>query len=137
MHLNKVFNKILIKNYLISEEFKMRHLISQTKGLENFVANHTAEVKAYKKRKQMLFRAKYKDVDKLFLEVISIWDNKRHYNKFFKKNKGKLFLNELKREGFQVHITKKYINGEDIKSLLKKFKDKSDNSRIEFNNLII
>ena len=65
-HLNEPFHPLLIKNYLVSEDFQMRQLISKPKDFEN---KHTHEVRFCRDNKQMLFRAKYKDAIKLYIAI--------------------------------------------------------------------
>ena len=133
-HRNKTFNKVLIENYLVSKDFQFRKLISEP---EDFEYMHTKEVELCRNNKQMLLRAKYKDTVKSFIEIISVWDQKRNFNKFFKKSKGTMVHNLLRREGFQVQLHKKYIDDNFMQLFIQKLKNNPQHSKIEFNDLNI
>ena len=127
-HLNKTFNQIWMKDYALSTVSKITNLI-----LGHEIDNYFSVVKYCIKNKQMLFRARYKNSNNLFIEV-NIWSNKKHFNKFFKNVKGAFVFNRLKKEGFQIDLTKKYVDDNFIRALIQKLKD-NPNSKVDFNGL--
>ncbi|MCZ0932378.1 MAG: hypothetical protein OXJ52_04400 [Oligoflexia bacterium] len=134
-HLNETFNRILVRNYLVSKEFTMRNLISKSGDSENFEHNHNKQVKFCRQNKQILFRAKYKDISKMLIEIVSIWAKEEYYDRFFVTSKGPFAIDRLSKEGFHIHRNNKYVDDSFVKALIQELRDNPHNNKIDFNNL--